>query len=225
MKFMQKYLSIPRHRTLLAEQWGGAKKIQKRLYNALLIRLFSRNIRSESEFIAYAEKMFPDMPSLAQNLLDASMEILEAITEAGGSIEGLIRNNPANAVARQFWTDMKEQLHILVPEDFMIQYESERFPHLIRYIRAIAIRAQRAWLDFDKDQTKSREIQILSDRHQVLQDGLSPHATNKKKQAIQDIFWIIEEYKVSLYAQELKTAFPVSRKRIEKAFEEIDRMI
>ena len=225
MKFMQKYLSIPRHRTLLAEQWGGAKKIQKRLYNALLIRLFSRNIRSESEFIAYTEKTFPDMAYLAKNLLDASMEILEAFTEAGGSIEGLIRNNPANVVARQFWTDMKEQLRILIPEDFMIQYEPERFPHLIRYIRAIAIRAQRAWLDFDKDQTKSREIQILSDRLQILQDGLSPHATNKKKQAIQDIFWIIEEYKVSLYAQELKTAFPVSRKRIEKAFEEIDRMI
>ena len=165
------------------------------------------------------------MPSLAKNLLDASMEILEAITEAGGSIESLIRNNPANAVARRFWTDMQEQLRILVPEDFMIQYEPERFPHLIRYIRAIAIRAQRAWLDFDKDQTKSREIQILSDRYQVLQDELSHHATNKKKQAILDIFWIIEEYKVSLYAQELKTAFPVSRKRIEKAFEEIDRMI
>ncbi len=36
---------------------------------------------------------------------------------------------------------------------------------------------------------------------------------------------MIEEYKVSLYAQELKTAFPVSRKRIEKAFDEIDRMV
>ena len=150
---------------------------------------------------------------------------MKPLQKPSAAIDGLIRNNPANTIARQFWNELKEQLRILVPEDFMMQYETERFPHLIRYIRAIAIRAQRAWLDFDKDQAKSREIQVLSDRRQILQDGLSAHATDKKKQAIQDLFWMIEEYKVSLYAQELKTAFPVSRKRIEKAFEEIDRMI
>jgi ATP-dependent helicase HrpA len=165
------------------------------------------------------------MPSFAKKLLDGSMEVLEALSEAIGTIDSLIRNNPANTVARQFWNELKEQLHILAPEDFMTQYEPERFPHLIRYMRATSIRAQRAWLDFDKDQTKSREIQTLSDRRQTLQDGLSPHATDEKKQGIQDLFWMIEEYKVSLYAQELKTAFPVSRKRIEKVFEELYRMI
>ena len=225
MKFMQKYLTIPRHRTLLAEKWGGTKKIQKRLYQALLIRLFSRNIRSESEFIAHTEKTFPDMPSLARKLLDAGMEVLEAHAEVSDSIEVLIRNNPANAVARRFWNDLKEQLHVLVSEDFMIRYETERFPHLIRYIRTIAIRAQRAWLDFDKDQGRTREIQFLTDRHRNLMDRLSPHTTDKKKQTVENLFWMIEEFKVSLYAQELKTAFPISRKRIEKAFEEIDRMV
>jgi ATP-dependent helicase HrpA len=225
MKFLQKFLSIPRNRLFLTEKWGGAKKIQKRLYHALLIRLFSKNIRTEIEFTAHAEKMFPDMPSLAKKLLDGSIEVLESHTEAMGTIESLIRNNSANTVATQLWNDLKEQLNILVPEDFMLCYESERFPHLIRYIRAITIRAQRAWLDFEKDQVKTREIQALSDRRRLLQDCLSAHASDKKKQAIQDIFWIIEEYKVSLYAQELKTAFPVSRKRIEKAFAEIERMV
>ncbi len=84
--------------------------------------------------------------------------------EADSIIDGLIRNNPANTAARQFWKDLKEQLHILVPEDFMIRYESERLPHLIRYIRSIGIRAQRAWLDFDKDLVKAREIQLFADR-------------------------------------------------------------
>ena len=165
------------------------------------------------------------MPSFAKKILDGSMEILEALAEAISTIDGLIRNNPANSVARQFWNELKEQLRILVPEGFMMQYEPERFPHLIRYIRAASIRAQRAWMDFEKDQARSREIQVMSDRRQIIQDGLSAHATDKKKQTIQDLFWMIEEFKVSLYAQELKTAFPVSRKRIEKVFEEIDRMI
>ena len=171
MKFLQKYLTIPRHHVLLAEKWGGVKKIQKKLYQALLIRLFARNIRSGNEFIAHVEKTLPDMHSFAQNLLDGSLEVLEAITEAIGTIDGLMRNNPANIIAGQFWNELKEQLRILVPDDFMTQYEPERFAHLIRYIRAITIRAQRAWLDFDKDQAKSREIQILSDRRRLLLDA------------------------------------------------------
>ena len=84
MKFLQKYLTIPRHRVLLAEKWGGVKKIQKRLYQALLIRLFAKNIRSGNEFIAHTEKTFPDMHSFAKNLLDGSLEVLEALTEAIG---------------------------------------------------------------------------------------------------------------------------------------------
>jgi len=191
----------------------------------MLIRLFAKNIRSRSEFIAHTEKTFPEMPSFAEKLLDGSMEVLEALAEAIGAIDTLIRNNSANTIARQFWNELKEQLRILAPEDFMTQYEPDRFSYLVRYIRAIAIRAQRAWLDFEKDLAKSREIQVLSDRLNAFQDGLSAHATDKKKQAIQTLFWMVEEFKVSLYAQELKTAFPVSRKRIEKAFEEIDRMV
>ncbi len=168
-KFILKYLTIPKHRTLLAEKWGGAKNIQKKLYHALIIRLFARNIRSKSEFIAHTENTFPALPSVAKKLLDTSMDVFEALTDSVNCIEGLIRNNPANAAASQYWKDMKEQLHTLVPEDFMLQYEPERLPHLIRYIRAISIRAQRAWLDFDKDQIKAREIQVLADRCTVLQ--------------------------------------------------------
>lgn len=107
----------------------------------------------------------------------------------------------------------------------MGRYETDRFSHLIRYIRAAEIRAQRAWLDFEKDQVKSRDIQALSDRYRQLQEGLSVHATHEKKQLFEDLFWMIEEYKVSIYAQELKTAFPVSRKRIVQMFEKIDRMV
>jgi ATP-dependent helicase HrpA len=225
MKFLQKYLTIPRHRVNLAEKWGGVKKLQNTLYRAVAIRLFSKNIRSGSEFIAHTENTFPNMASFAKKLLDGSLEVLEALSEAVNAIDGLIRNNAPNTVAIQFWTELKEQLRTLVPEDFMTQYDHERFPHLIRYIRATAIRAQRAWLDFDKDQIKSREIRILSDRHRALQEQLSPHATEKKKQAISDLFWMIEEYKVSVYAQELKTAFPVSLKRIEKNVDEIEWMI
>lgn len=225
MKFLKKYLTIPRHHVLLAEKWGGVKKIQRKVYDALLSRLFEKNIRSQTEFTSHAEKLLPDLPEMGRKLLDAGMDVLSALSGALHTIDSLIQNNPANPAANRFWMDRKSHLHILIPEDFMGRYETDRFPHLIRYIRAAEIRAQRAWLDFEKDQIKSRDIQELSDRYRQLQEGLSLHATHEKKQLIEDLFWMIEEYKVSIYAQELKTAFPISRKRIEQVFDKLDRMI
>ncbi|MCK5203605.1 MAG: DUF3418 domain-containing protein [Desulfobacterales bacterium] len=55
--------------------------------------------------------------------------------------------------------------------------------------------------------------------------ALSPNATDDKRSAIEEFFWMIEEYKVSVFAQELKTAFPVSKIRLEKKLAQIKRMI
>jgi ATP-dependent helicase HrpA len=50
-------------------------------------------------------------------------------------------------------------------------------------------------------------------------------ASEEKLKLIEEYRWMIEEYKVSLFAQELKTAFPVSRKRLEKKRQEIERIV
>gem|GEM_PF-6599977 len=65
----------------------------------------------------------------------------------------------------------------------------------------------------------------MNDRREEIIRGLPPHASEEKRRALEEMRWMIEEYKVSLFAQEIKTAFPVSRKRLEARFAEIDRMI
>jgi len=51
------------------------------------------------------------------------------------------------------------------------------------------------------------------------------YASEEKRRALDDFGWMIEEYKVSLFAQELKTAIPISRKRIEARMAEIQSML
>jgi ATP-dependent helicase HrpA len=87
------------------------------------------------------------------------------------------------------------------------------------------IRARRALLDFEKDQAKDRQVNTFADRLDKLLQALSANATAEKRNALEDFFWMIEEYKVSIFAQELKTAYPVSKKRLEKKLAEINRMI
>ena len=93
-----------------------------------------------------------------------------------------------------------------------------------RYIKALTIRAQRGVLNFEKDQARANELQPYADKLEELMITLSPSVSEEKKNAIEAYFWLIEEYKVSLFAQELKTAFPVSKKRLNQKLKEIERM-
>jgi ATP-dependent helicase HrpA len=48
---------------------------------------------------------------------------------------------------------------------------------------------------------------------------------SEKREALENFFWLLEEFKVSLFAQELKTATRVSEKKLNTAMKEIERMI
>jgi ATP-dependent helicase HrpA len=111
-----------------------------------------------------------------------------------------------------------------MPETFADLYDAGRIIHLVRYMKALEIRAQRAMVDFEKDRVKTDEIQIFTESLNRLLKGLSPTTSKEKKAAIEAYFWLIEEYKVSIFAQELKTLVPVSKKRLKETLREIERM-
>ena len=50
-------------------------------------------------------------------------------------------------------------------------------------------------------------------------------ASVEKKNKTDELYWMIEEYKVSLFAQELKTPYPVSPKRLQQLIQEIENII
>jgi ATP-dependent helicase HrpA len=58
-----------------------------------------------------------------------------------------------------------------------------------------------------------------------MKDTLDPSSSHEKRTAVESFRWMIEEFRVSLFAQELKTRFPVSRKKLEDARKEIERMV
>jgi ATP-dependent helicase HrpA len=112
-----------------------------------------------------------------------------------------------------------------MPSDFLMHYDSERLIHVMRYLKAICIRAQRGIVHLDKAFARIREVNIFSDNLQNMINSVSTGASEEKLNLIEEYRWMIEEYKVSLFAQELKTAFPVSKKRLEKKKQEIERII
>ncbi len=78
--------------------------------------------------------------------------------------------------------------------------------------------------NMEKDRTREKEILYFVARLNDLYGNLPPFASDEKKLAIKEFSMMIEEYRVSLFAQELKTAFPVSARRLEEKLAIIDRM-
>ena len=95
----------------------------------------------------------------------------------------------------------------------------------MRYIKAAEIRAQRGVVSLEKDIVKQKQVQIFSENLNSLVAQLSPDVTKDKQKAVEDFFWLLQEYKVSVFAQELKTPVPVSKKRLEKKLELISGMV
>ncbi|MBW2620908.1 MAG: DUF3418 domain-containing protein, partial [Deltaproteobacteria bacterium] len=225
LKFLKKALTLPKKKEKMANYFGGAQRFRKKLYQIIINNLFCKNIRSKDAFYSHAESVAPTILPKGRELLDLSLSVLDAYHETRTSLYDLETVHSANSAALQFLKDLREELKKLAPETFMDLYDAHRLIHLIRYIKAIDFRARRALVNFEKDRAKAKEVLLFTQSLNKQLQGLSLSASAEKKAAIEEYFWLIEEYKVSVFAQELKTPVRVSKKRLEKRLREIERMV
>jgi ATP-dependent helicase HrpA len=119
---------------------------------------------------------------------------------------------------------MAAELADLLPPSFVSLYDRARLAHLERYLQALSLRARRAAVDPEKDRAKAAGPMAYTARLNVMLAGLGPSTSAEKRAALEELFWTIEEYKVSVFAQELRTAVPVSPKRLDEKIRAIERM-
>jgi ATP-dependent helicase HrpA len=106
------------------------------------------------------------------------------------------------------YSGMDQDAARLVPPDFLAHTPHRQLRHLVRYLKAILVRAERAAHQPARDAEKARLLQ--------------PYAHWEKSVALDkwdDFRWLLEEYRVSIFAQELGTAVPVSPKRLDALME------
>ena len=224
IKFLKRQLTLPAGKAFMADYFGGAQNLLKQMVDRVIQDLFGKNIRSQKAFDAHAESVAPKILSAGQELLDSLLPVLTAYHDAKSQIHKLQQSSRNNNQAVSFFQEQTAELGRLVPETFITIYDKQRLDHLIRYIQAAAIRVRRAAVDFEKDQSKAKGVVKFTEGLNQLLSELSPRASDEKRQAVEDYFWMIEEYKVSVFAQELKTAIPISAKRLEQKLGEIKRM-
>ncbi|OLR94066.1 ATP-dependent RNA helicase HrpA [Actinokineospora bangkokensis] len=113
--------------------------------------------------------------------------------------------------------DIREQLTALVHPGFITETGAARLPHLERYLRGIERRLDKLPERPDRDRAWMHTIQDLEDAyHEAVHQR--PPAT-RGTQEVRDVRWMIEELRVSYFAQTLGGTGPISDKRVAKAIE------
>ena len=102
------------------------------------------------------------------------------------------------------YAGLEQDVARLLPADFLARTPHARLTHLHRYLRAIQIRAERASLNPAKDAEKVQQLAPFRDWEK--------RVPVEKREPFR---WLLEEFRVSLFAQELGTAQPVSAQRLK----------
>lgn len=225
LKFLKRALSLPRASVEPSRHFGGIKAIEKALYKGVIEELFHKNIRSREKFDVYADKVRPMINEAGRKKRDRTISVLNAYHDTWSIIHNLELNNMNNPQAISFLDRLREELVKLIPKHFISLYQTDKLPHLVRYLKALSIRAERGLHDFERDRLKAELVGKYTQQLNDLLKGLTMETSMAKREAIETLFWLIEEYKISLFAQEIKTPVPVSAKRLDKKLKEISQMV
>jgi ATP-dependent helicase HrpA len=111
------------------------------------------------------------------------------------------------------------ELHGLLPPRFLEQISFERLKEIPRYLKALLTRLERATLNPQKDAERAAQLAPYA---QIVAGFAAKPSSVPEVRALQEEFrWLVEEFKVSLFAQELGTAVPISAKRLDQKLEQL----
>jgi ATP-dependent helicase HrpA len=149
-------------------------------------------------------------------LVNEIARLLAAVlTEFHGLPKKLQNLQPAAAA------DMQAQLQGLVHKRFLIENDYAQLAHFPRYLKAINVRIEKLRAD------PARDVKLMAEWNAAasnfLRAGKDRSAGKNTDPKMVEFRWMLEELRVSLYAQELRTPMPVSVKRLQKVWESMQR--
>ncbi|MCG3728451.1 ATP-dependent RNA helicase HrpA [Vibrio cincinnatiensis] len=114
-------------------------------------------------------------------------------------------------------SDIKAQMEGLIFKGFATECGYQRLPDILRYMKAIERRMEKLPIDPNKDRLHMLKIESVTNSYKALLNKIPKGGV--VPDAVKDIRWMIEELRVSYFAQQLGTPYPISDKRIIQAID------
>ena len=197
--------------TTLPGNQGSAGSLAAQVVVAAIDRSFlAEGLPSDADsFAARLAQGRPRFTLTAQEIL----RLLQAILEEHAGVRrklGTVRDQ-AEAVA-----DIERQLHELFAPGFISATAFENLASFPRYLKAIVMRLDKLREQPQRDRALMAEMQPLLGRWQRRQRALKGTAD----EGFESFRWLLQELRVSLFAQTLRTPMPVSVKRLTKILDQ-----
>jgi ATP-dependent helicase HrpA len=218
LRALERTLTPSKQLTLSYAPYGSAAQLAESLLRASIERAVWADavpVRNRAQFDARLKQVRARLQIIATEYLRMTEQILN---EAHA-----VRKDLAGSNVRAFKpaaSDLTRQLQALVYPGFLADVAYTSLQHYPRYLKAMRQRIEKLSQRAERDEQHTRE---LSRWWQQLQQRLERNRKNGTNEPGLDAFrWMLEEQRVSLFAQELRTPYPVSYKRLERAWANLD---
>ena len=198
MRQMRRELAGLRRLHPLFASFGGAPSLEQQAYTCLLRYLFGRQ---------------PVTPLTRERFEEGCRQgrakLVGAAEKMIGLVETLLETRRRIVTCPQPYPGMEEDLNRLLPPGFLAAADFGRLPHLCRYLRGVLVRADRARGDAARDRRKAQLVTPYQQALDELWAAADPGNEGRLKK-VEEFRWLLEEWRVSVFAQELGTAGKVS---------------
>jgi ATP-dependent helicase HrpA len=210
------YKSLAAH-PLLDPELKPGRDLREDLLDRVVMTVFidgHEPIRSAAAFDARVAAQRGGIGLAAQEISRSVQGSLERLARIQTTLSQAWMRNHAAAAA-----DIRAQLAWLMPAGFLLSTPRERLGELPRYLQALEQRLEKLPLNPKRDAQLTAEISPLEARYRErvrVERGARPPGADEFR-------WLLEELRVSLFAQQLKTRVPVSARRLEDAWSARER--
>ncbi|MFE6925712.1 ATP-dependent RNA helicase HrpA [Nocardia sp. NPDC057663] len=170
-------------------------------------------VRTPEEFDKLVAAVRPQLATAVTGLIRAVAPVLSAAHQARAALADTAETDIAD--------DVRQQLDDLLFPGFVAEWGRARLRELPRYLLAAAQRLESLPGSAVRDRQGMAEVDRMLAAYDKLVRSLPEGRRNARD--VTEIWWMVEELRVSLFAQKIGTPYPVSAKRIEKAIGAIRR--
>jgi ATP-dependent helicase HrpA len=196
-------ISAPASKAPVANHFGALTQIQPTAAPASNL-----STQAHEHILAHMLRLQPVFPLTEKRFFELCETVrrdLPAVTHRVKTLFTQIHDQRAKLLAAtKRYPGLEQDLARLIPADLLATTPHDQLQHLPRYLKAIQVRNERYLANPAKDADKA---QFIADF-----DGWPSHVPKSQHETFR---WMMEEYRVQVFAQELGTAQPVSVKRLE----------
>jgi len=158
-----------------------------------------------------------------KNLVSVTQKVCEQLNEIMQLFSQVKKHFPGSSFLKETFADIQQQLNQLVYPGFILLTPHRYWPRLINYLRGILIRLEKSSNNPTYEKNTFSQLQPLIAKYEKLRQNNASlrKLTPTQKDALENYHWMLEEYRLSLFSQPIKTLFKVSAKRLDEEWRRV----